>query len=273
MGNLRMFWSGATVGALLVYTLIAASARADDGPIGEPAPLAGLPARAEAQIEGGDWGTIRVTARSGQRINATLSLSEPTRVSFEGDGVANVRAAQNGRAGAPMVEFEADETTGDLYLVVTQGAVNQIVSTFITTRRGDTYHVMWTIRDQPASQVFVRGERDEEVLAPTGGRASGHQDAIVQFARFAFEAAPGNASNRADEVAPGIFVRSLGSVEEGGLFAHIFELRNETENSIPVDHSVFATGTTVAIASAFDDVAPQSMIRVIVIEPREADHE
>ena len=259
--------------ATLLFVSQTAAAQAPtqlDGPVASTEP----PERAQARIEGGDWGVMRVTAQSGQRITAPLSLAEVTRVSFEGDRAASVRTAQNGRPGTPAVEFERDDRTGDLYLIVTDGIANQVVSTFVTTAQGHTYQFLWTIRDQPASQVFVRGTHVQATAAAwqRGGRAPAYQRALVEFAQHAYAATPTGGRDRAEEVASGIYVRELGIVEGAGHTAHVFELHNRTQAAIEIDHEAFATSQTSAVAAVQDFIAPGQTARVLVIEPEGADH-
>ena len=274
MVDLKSFWLGFVVCALGSVALLLTTAHAQPVELGGEDGSASTPARIQAEVEGGDWGAVRVRASSGQRISASLSLSEVTRVSFEADQVASVRAAQNGRPGSPVIEFERDDATGDLYVVVAEGLANQIVSTFVTTVRGHTYQIMWTIREQPASQLFVRGSH---VHASGEGRRTGsndtYQSALIAFAQHAFLAEPEGERGRRERVAEGVVVQNLGLVLDGDFQGHVFSVENQGEGVQPIEHSVFATSDTVAVSSAFDTALPGQSVRVVVIERRGADHE
>ena len=274
MVDVRSMFVGMTLG-IIGTILFMGSVSLGQVPLSGPDDAGGgPPAQIQARIDGGDWGAVRVTARSGQRIPATLSLSEVTRVAFEDDQVSSVRAAQAGRPGAPSVDFERDERTGDLYIVVTEGLANQVVSTFVTTARGHTYQILWTIRDMPAAQLFIRGQHVVPGGRPSdGGRASAHDAAIVEFAQYAFQADPQDGRDRPEEVVRGVYVTSLGVVGEGAYQGHVFAVENRSDAAITIDHAVFVTSDTVAVASALDIVSPGGVARVIVIEPRGADHE
>ena len=91
----------------------------------------------------GDWGIQRVQAVPGQRIPVRLSLQEINRISFEDDEAFNVRVAENNVRGAPIIQFERDNRTGDMYATIANGAAGQVLSAFVTTDLGHTYHLLF----------------------------------------------------------------------------------------------------------------------------------
>ena len=105
----------------------------------------------------GDWGIQRVQAVPGQRIPVRLSLQEINRISFEDDEAFNVRVAENNVRGAPIIQFERDNRTGDMYATIANGAAGQVLSAFVTTDLGHTYHLLFTIENQPATHVTIAG--------------------------------------------------------------------------------------------------------------------
>jgi hypothetical protein len=236
-----------------------------------PAAEAQEPAENDAQIESADWGVQRVSARSGQRITSRLSLSEVNRISVEGDRVAGVRAAQNGVPGAPAVEFDRDEQTGDLYVVVTSGQPDQVVSAFISTERRNTYHVLFTIKNQPGSQLFISNidEQPGGSVQLTGGpRSQSYQDLVTRFAAAAFESMPieSTGRDRSIRLSDTVSLEPKGIIEEGQLRARFFDLINNGATSFALDHHAFIADGVLAVASAYDEAPAYSTIRVITVE-------
>lgn len=226
-----------------------------------------------ASIVEGDWGAQTVEARSGQRIPAPLSLAEVNRISFEGDRVAGVRAAQNGTPGAPSIEFDRDTATGDLYVVVGQGRAGQVLSAFISTERRHTYHLLFTIREQPANQLFIRNVSSDEEPVPLGGsrdQAMDYQEAVVGFATYAIETEPtGEPSARPERIARDLELVTLGTVSRGDLRGEVFEFRNRGFEAAPLSHAAFLAPGVLAVASPYDEIPPNSSVRVVVIERAE----
>jgi len=225
----------------------------------------------QAIITGGDWGALHVQARDGQRITASLSLAEVTRVDFIDDVVVGVRAAQNGRADAPLIEFEQDTTTGDLYIVVAQGSANQVISAFATTQSGQTYHFLFTIREQPATQIFVQGL--DLGLRPVGlhgeGRADAREAQIVEFAHRAMNAtelAPPRDGDRPLVLRENVRLLRVGDVAAGGMRARVYDIDNRSDASVPVVHDAFMAQGVIAVVSLLDEVPPGSRARLAVVE-------
>lgn len=264
----RNFFYGMAIGAAMMWAaaglMQAAHAQEVEAQAGE--------GERTASVVGGDWGAQTVEARSGQRIPAPLSLAEVNRISFEGDRVAGVRAAQNGLPGAPSIEFDRDAATGDLYVVVAQGRAGQVLSAFVSTERRHTYHLLFTIRDQPANQLFIRNLNTDEHGAAVQGsadQASDYQEAVVGFATFAIDAEPEPVEARPERIGQDLELVSLGRVSRGSLSGEIFEFRNRGFAAAPLRHDAFAGPGVIAVASPFDEIPPNSAVRVVVIERAE----
>ena len=266
MVDAQSFLRGALLGSCIGVAALGLGMKAFAQPaslIDEAASISQLDAQSErALVTGGDWGTLHVTAREGQRISAGLSLGEVTRIAFEDDVVVAVRSTQSGRPGAALIEFEQEEATGDLYIVVAQGSANQIISAFVTTGSGRTYHFLFTIRDQPAAQIFVRGIGEGPIL-------SSRQRVGREFAHRAMNAGELEAGeNRMGpvELSHGVSLIDLGRLEGQGMAARIYEIRNSSSVSVPVIHQAFMTDAVVAVASRLDEVAPGTSARLAVLE-------
>lgn len=275
MVDAQSFLRGALLGSCIGVAALGLGMKAFAQPaslIDEAASISQLDAQSErALVTGGDWGTLHVTAREGQRISAGLSLGEVTRIAFEDDVVVAVRSTQSGRPGAALIEFEQEEATGDLYIVVAQGSANQIISAFVTTGSGRTYHFLFTIRDQPAAQIFVRGIGEGPILSSRQrvGREQPRTATIMEFAHRAMNAGELEAGeNRMGpvELSHGVSLIDLGRLEGQGMAARIYEIRNSSSVSVPVIHQAFMTDAVVAVASRLDEVAPGTSARLAVLE-------
>jgi len=275
----RSFLRGALFGsvAAIVALGLGAKAFAQTDLQQDPALHARNDVSEQATVLGGDWGTLHVEARDGQRIPASLSLSEVTRIAFENDAVVGVRSTQNGRPGAPLIEFEQDATTGDLYVVVAQGSANQVISAFATTRAGRTYHFLFTIREQPATQVFVRGsgQGSGAVNLQGAGRAEPRTAAILAFAHQAMNSIElDTETDRIDTVsiARSVDLVDIGGLEASDMSARIFELRNASDQPVMVIHDAFMAPGVIAVVSLLDQVPAGSTARIAVLSSGEAGH-
>lgn len=275
MANGGNFLRGAVVGSCIAVFALGIGAKALGQPINlqeDTAEVARSDNRSErAEVLGGDWGALHVAARDGQRITAYLSLSEVTRVAFEDDTVVGVRAAQNGRPESPLIEFEQDATTGDLYIVVAQGSANQVISAFVTTLAGQTYHFLFTIKEQPATQIFVEAADRDWISNPMNGegRAQARETNIVEFAHLAMNVTELERPSRpleTFELRPDVRLVHVGDASNRGFHARIFEIQNASNQIVPVMHDAFLAQGVVAVVSLLDQVPPGSTVRLAVLE-------
>ncbi len=269
------FLRGAVVGSCIAIFAVGIGAKAFGQPVDLQEDVAEVARSSNpserAEVLGGDWGALHVAARDGQRITANLSLSEVTRVTFEDDIVVGVRAAQNGRPDSALIEFEQDTTTGDLYIVVAQGSANQVISAFVTTQAGQTYHFLFTIKDQPATQIFVEAADREWVSNPMNGegRAQARETHIVEFAHMAMNATELDRPAQPAatfELRPDVSLVHVGDASNRGFHARIYEIQNSSNEIVPVIHDAFMARGVVAVVSLLDQVPPGSTVRLAVLE-------
>ncbi|MEM8633404.1 MAG: type-F conjugative transfer system secretin TraK [Pseudomonadota bacterium] len=289
------FAQGASVGAILAaVTLLAPSANADTegDTTNSPVQITRTTTTsqgatrttvrpndgtgANAKVTGGDWGSMSVDVEDGQRISAILSYGEVTRMSFRNDRAAHVRIARNERPGAVLVAFERDEVTGDVYFVVEQGQPGGIVSAFVTTEAGETYHVMFTVRDQPAAQIFISGgpaRAADEVQEETPLQATTYEGQLIEFAAFIQEQAENlrhKTTVRTIRSNNGVDLMSAGRISHGGFEGEVYEVHNRGTASFAVDHDAFWTDGALAVVSAHDTINPGTFSRVFVVYRRGA---
>ncbi|HCY54807.1 MAG TPA: hypothetical protein DF715_04550 [Oceanicaulis sp.] len=240
----------ALVGACIAAVIFTFSSLADD----------------QVPDHGREWGQSHFRLADGERFPATLSTSEVTRISFDGDRVAGVRSAQNGEAGGPVINWERDDATGDLYGVVSGGRPGQVISAFITTERGATYQALFTLADQPAAQIFISGIGSEGGQAPArAGRAQVHAQRIVEFAVWAAGQSPQARRSRPEIISEGVSLSIIGDVERDGLIARFFEFSNITAANVDIRHEAFADVAVLAVVSSLDEIPAGGRARVFTV--------
>ena len=220
----------------------------------------------------GDWGIQRVQAVPGQRIPVRLSLQEINRISFEDDEAFNVRVAENNVPGAPIIQFERDNRTGDMYATIANGAAGQVLSAFVTTDRGHTYHLLFTIENQPATQIIIAGPtaNDQFELSSSDSSAP-YQQRIVEFATFALQEQGISSQERVRpiEISEDVVLLSMGHVEGGAFVGQVFSLQNRSNQTFPINHQAFLADGILAVVSAEDTVPPATSVRLVMIEREE----
>ena len=196
-------------------------------------------------------------------VQATISQHEPTRVKVLGDRIAQVIHKSG------TFSLQENPSAGEIFITPTPGIENQPINIFVITEEGQTYTLILTPKDIPASSVMLnpgstaRKSSEWERQTPWQQSVIGLIKAIGQGRLL-----PGyqrEAIEKELKLMKGVLFTQTEIYRGHTLQGEVYRLKNECEDPISIDETEFYRPDVAAVSLDKTTLQPQAEAKVIVI--------